>query len=309
MEAKVESTFFQKLKNGLTKTRKSIVDKIDSAAFSFRKIDDNLFDEIEEILISSDIGVSTTMIIMNRLREMIKAEKEDDPKAIHRLLKKIISVIMVDENAVKITDGRKKAIIVIGVNGVGKTTSIGKMAHELKKSGQNVLLAAADTYRAAAIEQLEIWAERADVPIIRSIHGTDPAAVVFDAATAAKARGIDILICDTAGRLQNKKNLMNELEKMHRVLTKELPEYKIETLLVLDATTGQNGIAQAKIFNETCGIDGIILTKLDGTAKGGVVIAIKDSLNIPVKYIGVGEQIDDMHKFEAKDFVEALFGN
>lgn len=305
----METSFFQKLKNGLNKTRNSIVDKIDNATFIFRKIDDNLFDEIEEILISSDVGVSTTITIMDRLREMVKTGKEDDPKIIRSMLKEIIADIMTGANSLEVSQSDKNAIIIIGVNGVGKTTSIGKMAYALSKSGKKILLAAADTYRAAAIDQLTIWSERANVPLIRSIEGTDPAAVVFDAATAAKARSVDILICDTAGRLQNKKNLMNELEKMHRVLTKELPEYAIETLLVLDATIGQNAISQAKLFNETCKIDGIILTKLDGTAKGGIVIAIMDTLNIPVKYIGVGEKIDDLQKFDAKDFVEALFSN
>lgn len=266
-----------------------------------------MYEELEEILITSDIGVDTSVFIIEKLRKRVKELKIKDPSEIIPCLKEVLMDILGEEEDQTKSVQLPKVILVIGVNGVGKTTSIGKMASSLKTKKYKVLIAAADTFRAAAIDQLEIWSSRADVPLIKHQEGSDPAAVVFDAVQAAKARKVDILICDTAGRLHNKKNLMDELAKINRVIMREYSEAHMETLLVIDATTGQNGIQQAKQFMEICPIDGIILTKLDGTAKGGVVISIKDQLNIPVKYIGVGEGIDDLQEFNSKDFVEALF--
>ena len=267
----------------------------------------NCMMELEEILITSDIGVETSVYVIEKLRKKIKESKIKDPAEIWPCLKEvIIDILGYDENETK-TFELPKVILVIGVNGVGKTTSIGKIAASLKAENYKVLIAAADTFRAAAIDQLEIWSSRAGVALVKHQEGSDPAAVVFDAVQAAKARKIDVLICDTAGRLHNKKNLMDELAKINRVIKREYSEAHMETLLVIDATTGQNGIQQAKQFMEVCPIDGIILTKLDGTAKGGVVISIKNQLKIPVKYIGVGEGIDDLQKFNSKKFVEALF--
>ncbi len=299
--------FFDRLKDGLQKTRKSITEKIDQVLVSFGKVDEELFDELEEILITSDIGIETTMKIIENLKEKVKERKVIDPMQVKELLKEELQEILErGGNNLKL-DTRPSVIIVIGVNGVGKTTSIGKIANLYKSQGKKVLLAAGDTFRAAAIDQLEIWAKRVGTEIIFQKEGSDPAAVIFDAAQAAKSRKADILICDTAGRLHTKKNLMEELKKVSRVLDRELPEADRETLLVLDATTGQNAISQAKTFSETTDITGIVLTKLDGTAKGGIVVAIKSELDIPVKLIGVGEQIDDLQKFDAKEFVDALF--
>lgn len=297
---------FDKLKTGLSKTRDNLTDKINEVLKIAITIDDDLYDELEEVLIMSDIGMETTVEIIDRLKEKIRKEKINDVEEVKPTLKKVISEMLLEGDYDDEEDGSKKVMLIIGVNGVGKTTSIGKLAAKNKEEGKKVLLAAADTFRAAAIDQLEIWSKRADVDIVRHQEGSDPAAVVFDAAKAAQARNVDLLICDTAGRLHNKKNLMDELSKINRILDRELGDRKKETLLVLDGTTGQNAVIQAKQFMESCPIDGIILTKLDGTAKGGVVISIKNTLNIPVKYIGVGEGIEDLQKFNAKDFAEAL---
>lgn len=299
--------FFDRLKEGLAKTRKGITEKIDQVLVSFGKIDEELFEELEEILITSDVGIETTMKIIEALKAKVKERKLTDPRAVKELLKEIISEIMSDEENELHVDKSPAVLTIIGVNGVGKTTSIGKIAYLLKNDGKKVLMAAGDTFRAAAIDQLEIWSNRVDVELIKQSEGSDPAAVVFDAVQATKSRKADVLICDTAGRLHTKKNLMEELKKVSKIIDRELPEASRETLLVLDATTGQNAISQAKTFNESAEITGIILTKLDGTAKGGIVIAIKSELNIPVKLIGVGEKMDDLQKFNAKDFVEALF--
>lgn len=300
---------FDKLKSGLTKTRDGLQDKINEALNLAVTIDDDLYEELEEILIISDIGMDTTVEIIDRLKVKIRKEKINDPQMVKPALKEVITDMLLegsDEDESNDSKG-KEVLLVIGVNGVGKTTSIGKLAAKNKSDGKKVLLAAADTFRAAAIDQLEVWSERASVDIVKQSEGSDPAAVVFDAVQAAKARNVDLLICDTAGRLHNKKNLMNELSKINRIIDREYSEAKKQTLLVLDGTTGQNAVIQAKQFMEACPIDGIILTKLDGTAKGGVVISIKQTLDIPVKYIGVGEGIDDLQKFDAKSFAEALF--
>jgi len=296
---------FNKLKEGLTKTRNGLTDKINEALNLAITIDEDLYEELEEILIISDIGMDTTVDIIERLRSKIRKEKINDPKDVKPALKAVIKDILF-EGSYEDEENEKKVMLVIGVNGVGKTTSIGKLAAKNKAEGKKVLLAAADTFRAAAIDQLEVWSTRAGVDIVKHQEGSDPAAVIFDAIEASKARNVDLLICDTAGRLHNKKNLMNELEKINRIIDRELGSYKKETLLVLDATTGQNAVIQAKQFMEACPIDGIILTKLDGTAKGGVVLSIKQSLNIPVRYIGVGESIDDLQRFDAEGFAEAL---
>ncbi|BFK81609.1 signal recognition particle-docking protein FtsY [Clostridium baratii] len=300
---------FDKLKTGLTKTRDGLQDKINEALNLAVSIDDDLYEELEEILIISDIGMDTTVEIIDRLKKKIRKEKINDPQMVKPALKEVIKDMLLegDEETEEGANNQKEVLLVIGVNGVGKTTSIGKLAAKNKNEGKKVLLAAADTFRAAAIDQLEVWSNRADVDIVKQNEGSDPGAVVFDAVQAAKARGVDLLICDTAGRLHNKKNLMNELEKINRIIDREYSEAKKQTLLVLDGTTGQNAVIQAKQFMEVCPIDGIILTKLDGTAKGGVVISIKQALNIPVKYIGVGEGIDDLQKFDAESFAEALF--
>ena len=299
---------FDKLKTGLTKTRDGLTDKINEALNLAVSIDEDLYEELEEVLITSDIGMDTTVEIIERLRKKIRTEKINDPQMVKPALKEVIKEIMLEgtEEIEKKQEG-KEVLLVIGVNGVGKTTSIGKLAAKNKAEGKKVLLAAADTFRAAAIDQLEVWSKRANVDIVKQGEGSDPAAVVYDAVTAAKARNVDLLICDTAGRLHNKKNLMNELEKINRIIDREYGEARKETLLVLDGTTGQNAVIQAKQFMEACPIDGIILTKLDGTAKGGVVISIKQILDIPVRYIGVGEGVDDLQEFDAESFAEALF--
>ncbi len=300
------NNFFDKLKSGLSKTRNNLTDKVNELFKLAITIDEDLYEELEEILITSDIGMETTMDIIDRLKDKIRREKISDPEELMPCLKEVIREIL-DENSQEEEDTFPKVTLVIGVNGVGKTTSIGKIASKYKNQGKKVILAAGDTFRAAAIDQLEIWSDRAGVQLIKHQEGSDPAAVVFDAIQAAKARNADILICDTAGRLHNKKNLMNELSKINKIIDREFKEAKKETLLVLDGTTGQNAIIQAKQFMEVCPIDGIILTKLDGTAKGGVVISIKSALNIPVKYIGVGEGVDDLQKFDSKAFADALF--
>ncbi|AOR23253.1 signal recognition particle-docking protein FtsY [Clostridium taeniosporum] len=297
---------FNKLKEGLTKTRDGLTDKINEALKIAITIDEDLYEELEEILITSDVGMDTTMDIIERLRKKIRKEKINDPQEVKPALKEVIKEILLEGDNEENYNDEKKVMLIIGVNGVGKTTSIGKLAAKNKRDGKKVLLVAADTFRAAAIDQLEVWSQRAQVDIIKHQEGSDPAAVVFDAIEASKARNTDLLICDTAGRLHNKKNLMNELEKINRIIDRELRDIKKETLLVLDATTGQNAVMQAKQFMEVCPIDGIILTKLDGTAKGGVVISIKQSLNIPVRYIGVGESVDDLQEFDAESFAEVL---
>ena len=299
---------FNNLKSGLTKTRNALTDKINEALNLAVSIDDDLYEELEEILIMADIGMDTTMEIIEKLKDKIRKEKINDVELVRPALKSVIAEMMKagseNEND---TNAEKEVILVIGVNGVGKTTSIGKLAAMNKAEVKKVLLAAADTFRAGAIDQLVVWSERAKVDIVKHGEGSDPAAVVFDAINASKSRGVDLLICDTAGRLHNKKNLMDELGKINRIIDRELSDAHKETLLVLDGTTGQNAVIQAKQFMEVCPIDGIILTKLDGTAKGGVVISIKNTLNIPVKYIGVGEGIDDLQAFDPESFVEALF--
>lgn len=298
---------FDKLKTGLTKTRDNLTDKINEALNLAVTIDDDMYEELEEALIMSDIGMDTTVEIINRLKAKIRKEKINDVEMVKPALKEVIAEMMLEGDSEEEEDDKeKKVMLIIGVNGVGKTTSIGKIAARNKNNGKKVLLAAADTFRAAAIDQLDIWSQRANVDIVKHQEGSDPAAVVFDAVQAAKARDVDLLICDTAGRLHNKKNLMDELAKINRIIDRELGDRKKETLLVLDGTTGQNAVIQAKQFMEACPIDGIILTKLDGTAKGGVVISIKNTLNIPVKYIGVGEGVEDLQKFNAKEFAEAL---
>ncbi|WP_346912800.1 signal recognition particle-docking protein FtsY [Clostridium sp.] len=299
--------FFDKLKEGLSKTRNTINDAVTQVLKLAVTIDDDLYEELEEVLITSDIGVETSVEVIERLRKKVIAERINDTEEILPAMKSIIMEMLGDYETSIIPETTPEVRLVIGVNGVGKTTSIGKMAARIKKNNYKVLLAAADTFRAAAIDQLEVWSSRANVDLIKHQEGSDPAAVIYDAVQAAKARKVDVLICDTAGRLHNKKNLMDELGKINRVIDREYGEAKKETLLVLDATTGQNAVIQAKQFMEVCPIDGIILTKLDGTAKGGIVISIKHTLNIPVRYIGVGEGIDDLQEFNSRDFVEALF--
>lgn len=308
-EKPTKKGFFAKLFAGLDKTRKNILGGVDAVLGAFTKIDEELFEELEEVLIMADIGVETTMNIIDNLRKRVKKEKTTDPQEIKGMLVDEITELL-NEGADDDYDLPKPTVmLVIGVNGVGKTTTIGKLSHNYKEQGDKVLLAAADTFRAAAIDQLKIWGERAGIDVIRHEENSDPAAVVFDAVNAAKNRGTDILICDTAGRLHNKKNLMEELKKISKVIDREYPQANKEVYLVLDATTGQNAMQQAKLFKEVADITGIILTKLDGTAKGGIVIAIKSELNIPVRYIGVGEGINDLQKFNARDFASALFGN
>lgn len=298
--------FFSKIKEGLKKTRNAVVGQIDSMLKSFTKIDDELFEELEELLVMGDVGVFTAEKICDELKNRVKKEGIKDPEEINRLLEETVSEMLKGGEELDIST-TPSIILVIGVNGVGKTTTIGKLANSLSKQGKKVILAAADTFRAAAIEQLDIWAQRSGCEIIKQNEGSDPAAVVFDAISAAKARNADVIICDTAGRLHNKKHLMDELAKINRVIDRELPNASKEKLLVLDATTGQNAVNQAEQFRQATGITGIVLTKLDGTAKGGVVLAIKDGLGIPVKYIGVGEQIDDLQPFNSDDFAKALF--
>lgn len=298
--------FFIKIKEGLKKTRDAVIGQIDSMLKSFTKIDDELFEELEELLVMGDVGVPTAEKICEELKKRVKKEGIKNPNEIHRLLEETVSDMLRGGEELDLST-TPSIILVIGVNGVGKTTTIGKLANHLTKQGKKVILAAGDTFRAAAIEQLEIWADRSHCEIIKQNEGSDPAAVIYDAISAAKARHADVIICDTAGRLHNKKPLMDELAKINRIIDRELPDASKEKLLVLDATTGQNAVNQAEQFSLATGITGIVLTKLDGTAKGGVVLAIKEGLGIPVKYIGVGEQIDDLQPFDAEDFAKALF--
>ena len=298
--------FFDKLKQGLGKTKSSIDEKMNNVFSTFRKVDEDLLDELEEVLIMSDIGMDTSLEIISRLRQRIKKENiKDIEKVKNALREEMQSILEVCDNSLKLNT-KPSVILVVGVNGVGKTTSIGKIANRLKKDGKKVMVAAADTFRAAAVEQLEVWAKRANCDIVKKEEGSDPASVVFEAIQKAKEQNVDVLICDTAGRLHNKKYLMDELEKIQRVIEKELPEADKESLLVIDATTGQNAIEQVKAFKEVSNITGLVLTKLDGTAKGGVVIGIVNENKIPVKFIGVGEQIDDMEIFNSSDFTKAI---
>ena len=298
--------FFEKLKAGLKKTKDSVFKQVNDIFKNFVSVDEDMLEELEEALISADVGVDASEEIIEKLRDKIKEERIKDPEEAKRALMQILCGMIGDGEPLNL-ENTPAVVLVIGVNGVGKTTSIAKIAKRLKDSGKNVILAAADTFRAAAIDQLEEWASRVGVPLIKHTEGSDPAAVVFDAAAAAKAKNADVLIVDTAGRLHNKKNLMNELAKINRVIDRELPGASRETLLVLDAVTGQNAVNQAKEFKSAADITGIVLTKLDGTAKGGIVISIKKILGIPVKYIGVGEKMDDLQEFQAEDFVRALF--
>lgn len=298
--------FFARIKAGLSKTRDNIMSGVDNVLKSFVKIDEDLFEELEEALIMADIGVDTSLYIIEKLREKVKDEKATEASQVRGLLVQVITEILEkDDEPLELPS--PSVILVIGVNGVGKTTTIGKLAHNYQSEGKSVLLAAADTFRAAAIDQLQIWGDRNNCDVIKHQENSDPAAVVFDAVNAAKARKTDILICDTAGRLHNKKNLMEELRKIAKVIEREYPEAHTEVFLVLDSTTGQNALQQAKLFKEVADITGLILTKLDGTAKGGIVLAIKHDMNIPVRYIGVGEQINDLQPFNSKDFAKALF--
>ncbi len=305
-EAPKKIGFFEKLKNGLKKTKDGFMSRLELLMNSFTKIDEDFFDELEETLILSDIGAETSMEICDQLRAAVKRTGATDPADVKKLLRDIISGMLTGGNELRL-DTKPSVIMVIGVNGAGKTTTIGKLAANLKAQGKKVIVAAADTFRAAAIDQLNVWTDRAGVEIVKHSEGSDPAAVIFDALTAAKARGADVVLCDTAGRLHNKKNLMEELRKIARVISREVPDACVETLLVLDATTGQNAVNQAKLFSESAEITGIVLTKLDGTAKGGIIIPIKNELGIPVKLVGVGEKIDDLQPFVPEDYVQALF--
>jgi len=300
-------SFFEKLKEGLSKTKRNLTEQIESIVFRHRKIDDDFLEELEEILITSDMGVETTMDIIEYIKSETRKRNLTDTSEIKDVIKEYL-INMLEENEEKIDDENKqRVILIVGVNGVGKTTSIGKIAYRIKQSGKSVIVAAADTFRAAAVEQLKEWCSRAGVDIIASEQGSDPGSVIFDAVNAAKARKTDVLICDTAGRLHNKKNLMNELSKIFKIIDREFGDAKLDVYLVIDATTGQNGLIQAKLFSETCSINGLILTKLDGTAKGGIAFPIVNELKIPIKYIGVGEKIDDLQDFNATDFVNAIF--
>ncbi len=308
-ESQKKVNLFERLKQGLTKAKQGITDKIDDVLKSYTKVDEDLLEELEEILITADVGVNTTMEIIDKLRDKIKENKITEPQDVKKELKNIVEDILTNENTILNVEKSPTIILMVGVNGVGKTTTIGKLANRYRQEGKKVLLAAGDTFRAAAIEQLEVWASRSNVDIIKHQEGADPGAVVFDAIKAAKARNVDLLICDTAGRLHNKANLMNELGKVFKIVDREFPEANKEVLLVVDATTGQNAVVQAKTFKEVADITGIVLTKLDGTAKGGVVLAVKSEVDVPVKLIGVGEKVEDLQDFNAKAFSDALFGS
>ena len=309
VESKEEKvSLFERLKQGLSKAKQGITDKVDQVLKSYTKVDEELLEEIEEILITADVGVDTTMSIIDKLTDAIKTKKITDPQYVKGELKLIIEEILTNDNSKLDVSHNPTIIVMVGVNGVGKTTTIGKLASRYKKEGKKVLIAAGDTFRAAAIDQLEVWANRSGVDIIKHQEGADPGAVIFDSIKAAKARNIDLLICDTAGRLHNKSNLMNELSKVFKIIDREYSEAKKEVLLVVDATTGQNAVSQAKSFKQVCDITGLVLTKLDGTAKGGVVLAVKSEVDVPVKLIGVGEKMEDLQDFDAKAFSDALFG-
>ncbi|MBE6830459.1 signal recognition particle-docking protein FtsY [Clostridium sp. KNHs216] len=297
---------FSKIKEGLKKTRDKMSSSVESMLRSFTSIDEELFEELEELLVMGDVGVPTAEHICDTLRKKVKEKGVTDPEAIYGMLRETVAEMLRGGEELQIST-KPSVILVIGVNGVGKTTTIGKIASRLKAEGKKVVLGAADTFRAAAVEQLEVWAQRSGAELVKQPEGSDPASVVYDAVAAAKARGADVVICDTAGRLHNKKNLMDELSKIGRVIDRELPDADKEVLLVLDATTGQNAVNQAREFQSAAGITGIVLTKLDGTARGGVVLAIRENLGIPVKFIGVGEKVDDLQPFDADEFAEALF--
>ena len=297
---------FSALKKGLEKTRNSIMGNISSVFSSYKEIDEDFYEELEEALILGDMGMETSMQVVENLRKKAKEQRLSTTEEVYELFKEEICRILETANPEIIVNGMTNVILVIGVNGVGKTTSIGKMGARLQRSGKKVLFCAADTFRAAAADQLEIWAQRSGAEIVRQHEGADPGSVLFDGIVAAKARGTDVVICDTAGRLHNKQNLMNELQKIRKIIDRELPDASVETLLVLDATTGQNGLIQAKTFKETAGLSGIVLTKMDGTAKGGICVAIADELKVPVKFIGLGEAIDDLEIFDADAYVNAL---
>jgi fused signal recognition particle receptor len=299
-----------KFKEGLSKTRDAFVDRMDDLFKRRKKIDEDFYEELEEILIGADVGVNTVLKLIDELRAEVKKRKIEDPSELQPILsEKLVELLKGDSNvALNVVKEGLTVILIVGVNGVGKTTTIGKMAHMFKTQGKKVLLAAGDTFRAGAIEQLETWGQRVGVDVIKQQSGSDPAAVMYDALQAAKSRNVDILLCDTAGRLQNKVNLMEELNKIFRVIQREVPDAPHEVLLVLDATTGQNALSQAKLFGDKTGLTGLVLTKLDGTAKGGIVVAIRQELNIPVKYVGLGEKMDDLQQFDSEQFVHALFG-
>jgi fused signal recognition particle receptor len=301
----------QKFTDGLAKTRDLLVEKVEDLVRRYKKLDENFFEELEEILIAADVGVNTVMELIDELRSEVRKHKIENALDLQPILsEKLVGLLKNDDTAsteLNVESGRLNVILFVGVNGVGKTTTIGKMAHMFKSHGKKVLMAAGDTFRAAAIEQLEVWGERVGVDVIKHSQGADPAAVIYDSVHAAKFRGADVLLCDTAGRLQNKVNLMEELNKVYRVLQREIPNAPHEVLLVLDATTGQNALSQAKTFGQSAGVTGIVLTKLDGTAKGGIVIAIRNELQIPVKYVGLGEKMDDLQPFDSEQFVHALF--
>lgn len=297
---------FSKISQGLKKTRDSIKENLDHMLHSFTKIDEELFEELEELLIMSDVGAHTASEICSRLRVRVKEQGITDPSLVKAQIRQIVAQMLEGDSQIHF-DAKPKVILMIGVNGVGKTTTIGKLAANFAREGKKVIIAAADTFRAAAIDQVAVWAQRAGADLVRHEEGSDPAAVVFDAIAAGKSRGAHVILCDTAGRLHNKKNLMDELAKISRVISREVDPATVEVLLVLDATTGQNALNQARQFKEAAGLTGIVLTKLDGTARGGVVIGIKEELGIPVKYIGVGEQIDDLQEFSPQQFVDALF--
>ncbi|MDC2864735.1 MULTISPECIES: signal recognition particle-docking protein FtsY [unclassified Bacillus (in: firmicutes)] len=311
--SKQTDTVTEKFKQGLEKTRNSFSEKVNDLVYRYRKVDEEFFEELEEILIGADVGVSTVMELIDQLRDEVKRRNIQDPKEVQDVIsEKLIEIYKGNgnfNNELNIQDNALTVILFVGVNGVGKTTTIGKMAHKFKADGKSVLLAAGDTFRAGAIEQLEVWGERVDVEVIKQGSGSDPAAVMYDAIQAAKSRKVDVLLCDTAGRLQNKVNLMKELEKVKRVIEREVPGAPHEVLLVIDATTGQNGLSQAKTFREATNVTGIVLTKLDGTAKGGIVLAIRNEMDVPVKFVGLGEQMDDLQAFDPEQYVYGLFGD
>ncbi|MEH6889963.1 signal recognition particle-docking protein FtsY [Bacillus sp. JJ864] len=311
--SKQTDTVTEKFKHGLEKTRNSFAEKVNDLVYRYRKVDEEFFEELEEILIGADVGVSVVMELIDQLRDEVKRRNIQDPKEVQAVIsEKLVEIYKGNgnfNNELNVQDNALTVILFVGVNGVGKTTTIGKMAHKFKSDGKSVLLAAGDTFRAGAIEQLEVWGERVDVDVIKQGSGSDPAAVMYDAIQAAKSRKVDVLLCDTAGRLQNKVNLMKELEKVKRVIEREVPGAPHEVLLVIDATTGQNGLSQAKTFREATNVTGIVLTKLDGTAKGGIVLAIRNEMDVPVKFVGLGEQMDDLQAFDPEQYVYGLFGD
>ncbi|WPA81797.1 signal recognition particle-docking protein FtsY [Bacillus cereus] len=311
--SKQTDTVTEKFKQGLEKTRNSFADKVNDLVYRYRKVDEDFFEELEEILIGADVGVATVMELIDQLKEEVQRRNIQDSKEVQAVIsEKLVGIYKGDSdfsNEINMQEDQLTVVLFVGVNGVGKTTTIGKLAHKFKSEGKSVLLAAGDTFRAGAIEQLEVWGDRVGVEVIKQGSGSDPAAVMYDAVQAAKARKVDVLLCDTAGRLQNKVNLMKELEKVKRVIEREVPGAPHEVLLVIDATTGQNGLSQAKTFREATNVTGIVLTKLDGTAKGGIVLAIRNEMDVPVKFVGLGEQMDDLQQFDPEQYVYGLFAN